>query len=139
MNEYALSPSLGAVRWVFITHLLALVLMLIVVEQRIALIALSAGVGVSWFALRRHRVFGFGRRAVTGLRHRGEAEWEARIAGRDWCSAELLPATRVLGRGLLLVLRCGERRHTRLVRGTDLEPDALRRLRVDVIETLRAP
>lgn len=136
MNEFLLRPSLGAVRWVFIVHLMAVALMLITVERNLPLALLAAGAGISWFWLRRHAVFGFGPRALTGVRHRDDG-WQARLGNGEWRDASLAPATRLFGRGVLLVLRINGRRHTRLVRGTDLAPDAMRQLRIAVIETQR--
>ncbi len=138
MIEAALPPAWGAVRWLFITHLLALVLMMIVVEQRPLLIGFALAVGASWFWLRRHAVFGFGPQAVDGIARRADGHWALRVDG-CWHDAELCPATRRIGRGLLLVLRRGERRVTRLVLGADLPPDTLRRLRIAVFDSLQGP
>lgn len=133
MTEARLPPSLGAVRWVFVLHVLVLGLASVAIGARPVLAAIAAAVGVSWLGLRRHSAFGFGPRTITAVRHDPARGWQVQLAGQ-WQEASLLPATRALGGDLLLVFDVSGRRHVRLVRHVDLLPDVMRRLRIAVFE-----
>lgn len=128
--DLAPQPSLRALQFLFWLHVLPLGLMLIALEPGPAMAALAGVFGVSWLWLRRHPVFGYGRKALTRLTWHQDGSWtlhpasggtiEGRLAGHSLIHARLLV--------LNFELKQGGRR-TRVLLGDELEPELLRRLR----------
>lgn len=128
--ELVLRPSVKALKVVSTLHLLPLALLPFAMAPGPAMWALIAAFGASWFWLRRHAVFGFGKKALVRLRWHPDDRWTVYEAGGAGHPARLMgDSTRHPG---VLVLRYaledgGTR--TRLIAGDECDAESLRRLR----------
>ena len=125
--------SLIALKLIFLLHVGPVVLLPFAMEQGMPMLVILGLFMLSWLALRRHPVFGYGPKALTRL------TWHApNEQGGQWTlhdsrgsyEAELLPSSYVHPRLLVLNFRLknGTRR-TRALLGDELEAEPLRRLR----------
>ena len=128
--DLALRPSLRAFRWIFVLHVALIGLLPFAMEPGRAMLALAAAFAVSWFWLRRHPVFGFGRKAIVQLIWHTEGGWTLQDAAGVRSDAELLGNSYVHPRLLVLNFRLkhgGGR--TRVITGDEADAESLRRLR----------
>lgn len=124
-------PSLRALQLVVGLHVIAAALAFVAQPPDHLGLVLSVALMLSWFSLRRHPVFGFGRRALTRLTwHADGPKWTVESAAGGAVDASLLPSTRVTRVGLVLNFRlAGGQRRSRVLIGDEIDADALRRLR----------
>lgn len=126
--------SLIAIKLLFFLHVTPVVVLPFAMERATPMMLILGLVMLSWLALRRHPVFGFGPKALTRLTwhaagHEGSG-WTLHTASGRQIEAELRPDSTVHPR--LLVLRYSGkdgRTYTRVLLGDEAEPDILRRLR----------
>lgn len=137
--ELSLAPSVKALKIVSTLHLLPLALLPFAMEPGPAMWALIAAFGGSWFWLRRHAVFGFGKTALVRLTWHGDDRWTVHEAGGAQHQATLkADSTR---HPSLLVLRYALQdggTRTRLIAGDECDAESLRRLRAR-LSTARPP
>lgn len=128
--DLALAPSLRAFRWIFVVHVALVALLPLTMEPGMAMAALAAAFAVSWFWLRRHPAFGFGKKAIVRIIWHTEGGWNLQDAAGVRSDAELLGNSYVHPRLLVLNfrLRQGGKR-TRVLTGDEADADGLRRLR----------
>ncbi|HSW13935.1 MAG TPA: protein YgfX [Solimonas sp.] len=125
-----LRPSLRAHRWLFLAHVLPLVLLLLSLQPGLPMLLIGGGLGLSWLWLRRHAVFGFGPRALSRLVWQADGQWLVFDHSGRKAEAELLGSSCLHASMMVLNfrLKSGARR-TRVVLGDELGADPLRRLR----------
>ena len=129
--DLRLKPSLRGMQFVVGLHVLAATLAMIAQPPDHLGLALSGLLLVSWFSLRRHPVFGFGRKALTRLTwHADGPKWSVETSAGAASDALLLPSTVVTRHLLVLNFRLvdGSRR-SRAILGDEAEAELLRRLR----------
>ena len=128
--DFAPRPSARAVIILFWLHAVTLGLMLLSLRPGTLMAVLALAMGGSWFWLRRHRVFGYGPKALTRLTWHQEGGWTLHQTAGAQFEAELLDNSLIHLRLLVLNfrLKSGGRR-TRVLLGDELEPELLRRLR----------
>lgn len=129
--ELAPRPSTRALVLLFWLHAGVLALLMSALPAGPGMALLAMGVALSWLWLRRHPVFGFGRRALVRLTwHAGADAWTLHESGGRRHDAVLEGSTLVHDWLILLnfSLPDGARRRRALL-GDELEPETLRRLR----------
>jgi toxin CptA len=128
--ELAPRPSIRALTFLFALHGVIGVLLLLALPRG-GLMALGAGLlAISWMALRRHPVFGFGPRALVRLTWHAEGGWTLHESGGATYDAALRGDSLV--QPWLLVLnfeRADGGRRTRAILGDEVPEEQLRRLR----------
>lgn len=133
--DLRLQPSVRGLRWLLWLHAVpAAALPLLAVDGWPALV-LAVGIAASWVHCRRHPAFGFGARAIVGLRLYADGSWQVGDA-RGWRAAVLESSSALFGSVLALGFRLvggGHRR--RVLVGGELEPGALRRLRAHLLQS----
>lgn len=128
--DLAPRPSVRALTILFWLHAGVLVLLMLTLRPGFGLALLGLGVAGSWFWLRRHPAFGFGRRALARLTWHSDGRWTLHEGGGQRHEALLAGDSRVFGHLIVLnfALRGGGRR-TRLLVGDELDAELVRRLR----------
>ncbi|MGH8444666.1 MAG: protein YgfX [Solimonas sp.] len=127
--DLRLRASLGALRVIFIVHVLCIGLLLLAAPPGKLMIVLLAALAVSWFWLRHHPALGFGPRAITRLVWHADGQWSLFFGERE-VKAELLDRSLVHPWLLVLNFRTtAGQRHARVIAGGEAEPEPLRRLR----------
>lgn len=129
--DLRLKPSLRGMQFVVGLHVLAATLAMIAQPPDHLGLALSGLLLVSWFSLRRHPVFGFGRKALTRLTwHADGPKWSVETSAGAASDALLLPSTVVTHHLLVLNFRLADgSRRSRAILGDEAEAELLRRLR----------
>ena len=128
-------PSLRALQVIVGLHVIAAILAFIARPPDHLGLAMSVALMLSWFRLRRHPAFGFGRRALSRLTwHADGPKWTVESAAGGAVDAALLPSTRVTRFGVVLNFRLADgRRRSRVLLGDELDADTLRRLRLRLL------
>lgn len=128
--DVSLRPSLKLLKWLSTLHVLPLALIPFAMQPGLPMALLIAALALSWFSLRRHAVFGFGRRALRRLVWQADGRWSVYEAADRPLSAELETGSLRHPRLLLLRFRLeGGGHRTRLIGGDEADPELLRRLR----------
>ena len=129
--ELAPRPSVRALTLVFGLHVVLLALLLFALQPGPGMAGLAGLTAVSWVAMRRHPVFGFGPNALSRLTWHADGAWSVHdTRGARWDGVKLLGSSLVHDRLLVLNFKLpdGERR-TRALLGDELPDEQLRRLR----------
>lgn len=128
--DVSLRPSLKLLKWLSTLHVLPLALIPLAMQPGLPMALLIAALALSWFRLRRHAVFGFGRRALRRLTWHADGHWTVYEAAERPLAAELEAGSLRHPRLLLLRFRLAVGGHrTRLIGGDEADPELLRRLR----------
>lgn len=128
--DLAPRPSLRALQFLFWLHVLPLGLMLIALPPGMTMALLAGALGLSWLWLRRHPVFGFGRRALMRLTWHQDGSWTLHRASGNSLQGHLAGHSLVHPRLIVLNFELKQGgRCTRVILGDELEPELLRRLR----------
>jgi len=128
--DVSLRPSLKLLKWLSTLHVLPLALIPFAMQPGLPMALLIAALALSWFSLRRHAVFGYGRRALRRLVWQADGRWSVYEAADRPLSAELETGSLRHPRLLLLRFRLdGGGHRTRLIGGDEADPELLRRLR----------
>lgn len=132
--DLRLAPSQRALRWLYAIHLIPLACIPFAMQPGPPMMFVAAAFGISWFSLRRHRVFGFGPRALVRLLWQPGVGWHVWQANGGEASATLQSDSYLQTRLLVLNFRytaggAAGRRNSRALLGDELPDDALRRLR----------
>lgn len=129
--ELAPRPSLRALTLLFWLHSGLLALALVALQPGTVMVFVAGGVALSWFATRRHPLFGFGKRALVRLTWHANGRWSLRDAtGVTHDGARLEGNSIVIDAVIILDFRLGDgSRRARAFLGDELEPEQLRRLR----------
>ena len=128
--ELSLVPSLKALKIVSTLHILPLAALPFAMQPEPAMWALIAAFAGSWFWLRRHPAFGFGKTALVRLTWHEDDRWTLFEAGGVQHSAMLRADSTRHPQGLILryALKGGGTR-TRVIAGDESDAESLRRLR----------
>lgn len=128
--DLQLGHSVLALKLIFLLHVGPVVLLPFAMQQGTPMLVILAGFMLSWLALRRHPVFGFGAKALTRLTWHGDGHWTLHDSLGSY-EADLLPSSIIHPKLLVLnfKLKDGARR-ARAVLGDEAEAEPLRRLRV---------
>lgn len=127
--DLELRHSLTALKLIFVLHVGPVVALPFAMEQGVAMLVILGLFMLSWLALRRHPVFGYGPKALTRLTWHAEGHWTLHDS-RGSYEAELLPSSYVHPKLLVLNFRLKDgKRRTRAVFGDELGAESLRRLR----------
>lgn len=131
--DLQLAPSVRALRYLLMLHsgLLLLGVWALQSAPEWLQLALVAALALSWWRLRRHRSFGYGPAAITGLIGYGDARWRLSNAQGHSAMARL-SADSVVSPAVLVLNFVSEsgKRHTRILLGDETDAESLRRLRV---------
>lgn len=128
--DVSLRPSLRLLQWLSTLHVLPLALIPFAMQPGVPMALLIAALALSWFVLRRHAVFGYGRRALRRLVWQADGRWTVYDASNQPLAAELETGSLRHPRLLLLRFRLESGGHrTRLIGGDEADPELLRRLR----------
>ncbi|MEQ1437841.1 protein YgfX [Fontimonas sp. SYSU GA230001] len=123
-------PSMRALRWAFVLHLIGFALLLAAQPPMLPMLACVLGLAGSWVWVRRHRALGFGPRAWTRMVWHAEGGWTLHRADGAQAQAELMPDSIVHPALLVLRFRLQDGASTaRALLGDELPPELLRRLR----------
>lgn len=127
--DVPLKHSVLALKLIFLLHVGPVVLLPLAMPPGTPMLVILGLFMLSWLALRRHPVFGFGPKALTRLTWHGDGHWTLHDE-RGSYEAELLPSSTVHPKLLVLnfKIRDGARR-TRAVLGDEADAELLRRLR----------
>jgi toxin CptA len=128
--DVSLRPSLRLLKWLSTLHVLPLALIPFAMSPGLPMALLIGALALSWFTLRRHAAFGFGRRALRRLVWNADGRWTVYELADRPLTAEL--AAGGLRHPQLLLLRFrldGGGHRTRLIGGDEADPELLRRLR----------
>lgn len=124
------ATSRRALTLLFWLHLIPLALLVFAMPPGLPMLALGAAMGLSWWLLRRHAVFGFGPRALTRLIWHGEGGWTLEDTRGRQTPAALLPQSLCLPALIVLRFRSTQGRlMTRVLLGDELPEESQRRLR----------
>lgn len=127
--DLSLRPSLGAMRAIFIVHVLCIGLLPFAMEQGTPMLLLVGAFAASWFWLRRHPALGLGPRAITRIVWHADGTWNL-FFGDKTGKAELMANSLVHPWLLVLNFRAENgKRYTRVIAGGEADPEVLRRLR----------
>ena len=132
--DLSLRPSVRALLWLSALHIAAVFLVLASGPPKWVGLSLAGLFLLSWFSLRRHRVFGYGPQALTRLIWHAVGDWTLEDARGHREDAELSGSSVVQSWILVLTFRLkhgGER--TRILLGDELDPEMLRRLRARLL------
>ncbi len=133
------APSVRALRWIYLIHIAALTLIAFAAQPGYPMLGLALLLGVSWWSLRRHAVFGFGPRALTRLLWQPGIGWKIWCRGGDALPAVLLDDSILHPRLLVLNFRVQDgdktRRRSRALLGDELPEESIRRLRAHLRNT----
>ena len=132
--EVALRPSVRAVQWLLILHLIVIALVFTAGPPKWAALLMALLLLASWLQLRRHPAFGYGPRAVTRLGALGDGSWRIESTGGAASPASLLGSSVIWPTLLVLGFRRedGRVRH-RVIVGDEADDESLRRLRVRLL------
>lgn len=124
-------PSLRGLQMVVGLHVIAAALAFIAQPPDHLGLVMSVALMLSWFSLRRHPVFGFGRKALTRLTwHADGPTWTLASDAGGTVDAQLLPSSRVTRLGVLLNFRLANgQQRSRVLVGDEVDADTMRRLR----------
>jgi toxin CptA len=132
--DLKLRASRRAVQWIYLLHFVPLLLIAFVLKPGSIMMLFAAGLGVSWFWLRRHPALGFGPRAITRLVWQPNTGWQLHDASGRAQRAVLLPSTTVGQRWIIMNFKPeGAPTRTRVLAGGELPDEPLRRLRVRLL------
>lgn len=128
--ELRLVPSVKLLKIVSTLHMLPLALLPFAMQPGAAMWALLAAFAASWFWLRRHAAFGFGKTALVRLTWHADDSWTVHQANGVYHTASLKPNSSQHPQLLILryALKDGGTR-TRLIAGDETDAESLRRLR----------
>ena len=128
--ELRLVPSLKALKIISTLHIVPLAALPFAMEPGPVMWALIAAFGGSWFWLRRHPAFGFGKTALVRLTWHADDSWTLQEASGAQHTATLRSDSTRHPQGLILryVLKGGGVR-TRVIAGDEADGESLRRLR----------
>lgn len=126
--ELAPKPSARAVIVLFWVHALPLALLMASPLERWVMAGLALAIGLSWWWLRRHAVFGYGARAVQKLIGDADGGWQLETGSSARHAAQLLGSSVVLGRVMVLNFQAPGGRLTRILMGDELPADQLQAL-----------
>lgn len=128
--ELRLAPSLKALKIVSTLHLLPLAALPFAMQPGLAMWGLILALGASWFWLRRHPAFGFGKQALVRLLWHADDSWTLDEAGGVTHQAVLRGDSTRHPQWLVLryALKAGGVR-TRVIVGDEADAESLRRLR----------
>jgi len=123
------APSARALRGLLWLHMAALLLMLLIMPQGYSSMLAAALMGLSWWQLRRHPVFGYGPRALARLTWHADGHWSLWGASGWRREAQLRPDSRRFAGCLILRFEDADRRtFTRILVGGELPEAQMRRL-----------
>lgn len=132
--DVRLRPSRRAVQWVYLLHFVPLMLLAFASRPGTLMVFVAAGIGLSWFWLRRHAAFGFGPKAIVRLVWQPNLGWQLHDASGRVQRARLQKTT-TLGRQILVLnfKPDGAPVRTRVLAGGELPDEPLRRLRARLL------
>lgn len=128
--ELQLQPSLKLLKIVSTLHMLPLAVLPFAMQPGLAMWVLIAAFAGSWFWLRRHAAFGYGKRALVRLSWHADDSWTVHEASGVQHSAQLKGDSSRHPQVLVLryALKDGGTR-TRLIAGDETDTESLRRLK----------
>lgn len=128
--ELQLRPSLKLLKIISTLHMLPLAVLPFAMQPGPAMWALIAAFAGSWFWLRRHAAFGYGKRALVRLTWHADDSWTLHDASGAQHSAQLKGDSSRHPQVLVLryALKDGGTR-TRLISGDETDAESLRRLK----------
>ena len=128
--ELRLVPSLKALKIISTLHIVPLAGLPFAMQPGPVMWALIAAFGGSWFWLRRHPAFGFGKTALVRLTWHADDSWTLHEASGAQHTATLRGDSTRHPKGLILryFLKGGGVR-TRVIAGDEADGESLRRLR----------
>lgn len=135
--DLQLTPSQRALRWIYFIHLAALLWLALASEPGIGMVIMALLLGLSWWSLRRHAVFGFGPQALRRLMWQPDTGWHVWDQDAMPRPATLLDDSFINSRLLVLNFRVEGKRRSRALLGDELSEQALRRLRAHLMGAAR--
>lgn len=123
------APSMRAFKMLFWLHAVPIALLPFTMKQGPMMLGLLTLIGLSWFSLRRHPVFGFGPKALIRLTWHVEGHWT--VYDKSGESPAELQGNSYVHNALLVLnfrLKDGSRR-TRVLMGDEVSDEQMRQLR----------
>ncbi len=132
--DVKLRPSRRALQWIYLMHFVPLVVLAFSMRANATTMLIAAGFAVSWWWLRKHPAFGFGRKAITRLVWQPTTGWQLHDASGRAQRAVLHKCT-TIGRNIIVMnfKPQGALMRARVLVGGELADEPLRQLRARLL------